>query len=935
MIKCRLVLCRKVDQKGTIVTHKFLSTTALGLIIAAPIFIAAPAIAQTNPDNEAQTNPDDEIVVTGSRIARADNLGVAPVEVLTTTAISEAGYVDLNNVLLEMPSNTGITLNNQYNTGTTRSASGVNLRGLGENLSLVLINGLRVPLYSSASGTQNFVNTSGIPTEVTDRTEVLTGGASAIYGSDAVAGVVNFIMEDEFEGASIGARYEDTDGGGRSKLGLFAKYGFSTDVSNTVMTLEFKDRESLAATDRADFGLTEDTGNGGLYSSFGARVRDRNRVFVGSTTTNLSETECLGLLGDSGRWAPSSDLGGSSTLPCRFNRAENRQLYPDTEQFNFSITNRIDLSDTWQWKTFFTYYDKNTQQLFEPKGVSQTIYMDRDNPGDYAFDVDAFDSTDRFSFRRRFVENGPGQQNVDDTQLLLQNTFSGSVGKYDVDLSYNFGRGEVRRTSPQVTFRGLEQIITFDPNDPDPSVWYPLDTINESQLSQIRGTSVQDAFSELHQVQAVVSGELPIDLGAGPVGFAVVGDIVNQDFFDAKDFDTVNNGFVGFSSTSGGGENTLYAIGAEFVIPVLDNLELTAAGRYDYYDDATNVGGAFSPQIGAKFRPIDRLLLRANYSESFKAPDLQRVHAGLTRLSTSIRDNVLDTFEPNNPNTSDTFRRVTQGTTDLSEETSKSFVVGGVFDVLDNLKITADYYNIDVRDAVITIDPDRIVLDPTRDLTGRFSSCDNVREVGFITTEEVDDMGTADVSDDVSYRDLFQVCSGSVNATSRKTSGIDFTGRLALEDTGFGDFVLRTSVNHVLERSQQDFADSPNIEFTDVLYVPSWKFNTSLRWSKDQFSSTATWNRWGEAKGQNENNLENPDPDDFYDPLGAWDRVNLNFSYDADKLGKFTVGANNIFDVDPPRLDQDDTTAWPFYSRTRGYNIVGRSFYASYRKTFQ
>lgn len=905
-------------------THRFYTSTAIGLLLTGPLLLAIPALSKTN----------DEIIVTGSRVARADNQGVAPVETMTTTEITNSGYIDLNNVLLEMPSNTGVTLNNQYNTGTTRSASGVNLRGLGENLTLVLMNGLRMPLYSSASSTQNFVNTSGIPTEVTDRTEVLTGGASAIYGSDAVAGVVNFVMEDEFEGASFGARYEDTEAGGRSKLSMFGKYGFSTSISNTVLTLEFKDRESLFSTDRADYGVTEDTGNGGNYSSFAAEVRDRNRFYVGSTRTTPTEAECLALLGDGARYVTTLASGSSTSIKCRYNRAQWRQLYPDTEQFNFTVNNRLDFNDTWQLRTFFTYYDKNTVQLFEPKGMSQTIYMDRNNPGTFSFDADTFASTRRFQFRRRFVENGPGSQHVDDKQIILQNTFSGEIGKYDVDISYNFGRGEVRRTSPQITFRGLEQILTFDPNETDSSKWFPLNPISEAQLEQIRGRSVQDAFSELHQLQAVVSGELPFDLGAGPVGFALVGDIVNQEFFDKKDPDTVNNGFVGFSSTQGGGENTLYAFGGEFVIPVMPNLEVTAAGRYDYYDDATNVGGAFSPQIGVKYRPIDRLLLRANYSESFKAPDLQRVHAGITRLSTSIRDNVLDTFEPNNPNSSDVFRRVTQGTTDLTEETSKSIVVGGLFDVTDNIRFSADYYNIDVNDAVITIDPDRIVLDPTRDLTGRFSSCDNVREVGFITTQEVDDMGTVDPSDDVSYRDLFQVCSGSVNATSRKTSGIDFTGRWNIENTGFGDFVLRTTANYVIERSQQDFPDSPNIEFTDVFYVPKWKFNTSLNWSNGPLSSTLTWNYWDSAKGQNENNLANPAPDDIYDPLSAWSRVNLSAAYDAGKFGTFRVGVNNIFDELAPKLDPDDTTAFPFYSRTRGYNILGRSFYASVRKTF-
>jgi len=882
-----------------------------------PIFLASPIHAQDTDDSI------EKIAVFGSRIARTDSLGIAPVQVISADDIAQAGYIDIDSVLLELPANTGITLNNQFNLGTTRSASGVNLRGLGENLTLVLLNGLRVPLYSSANGTQNFVNTSGIPTDALSRTEVLTGGASAIYGSDAVSGVVNFVTNADFEGTKFNARHEITDDGGRAKTNLSVKYGFKTDSNSTIVSASYRKRAKLKATDRLEYGLGEDTANGGNYSSFAAEVRDRNRIYVDSTRTTPTEGECFALLGEAGRYVDTLASGRSTSIRCRFNRAQFRTIYPDTEQLNISLNNTYEINDNWNFKTFITYFQKDTQQDQEPKGMSQTVYQDGTNPENFSFDADDFESTNRFSFRRRFVEGGLGGQFIDDKQLIIQNTLAGSIGDYLFDITYNYGRGDVDRNSPQVTFAGLEEILTFDPNNQDPAKWYPLNPISTEQFNQISGRSEQKAFSELHQIQSVFTGDLPFNLGDEPIGFAIIADIVDQKFFDKKDFDTVNNGFVGFSSTQGGGGNTLYAIGAEFAIPISESVEFNLAGRYDYYDDATNVGGAFSPQVGFKYQPNSTFLLRANYTESFKAPDLQRVHAGITRLTSSISDNVLATFEPNNPNSSDSFRRVTKGTTDIKEESSRSIVIGAVYAPTKNLEFTADYYNIKIDDAVITIDPDRIVLDPNNDLTGQVSNCDEIRRVGFITTLETEDDGST-------YRNLFQVCSGSVNATSRKASGVDFTGRYSVLDTSAGDFSLSSKTTWVKERSQKDFSDSSLIEGTEVSYVPEWKSVTTLRWDHDNMGASLIWNHWGEAKGRNENDLT-ADP---YNPLSSWNRVNFSASYETDDLGKFTLGANNILDSAPPKLDPEDSTSFPFYSRRNGYNVVGRSFYLGYSLTF-
>lgn len=179
-------------------------TLAITMAALAPASLLA---AEDSAATDGANSKIEKIEVTGSRIKRADFEGVAPVTVITADDIANSGLSSISEVLQSSVANNGGSLNGDSD-GFTDSASSVNLRGMGANRTLVLINGRRQAAFpSAAGGTSNFVDTSDIPTAAVERIEILTGGASAIYGSDAVGGVVNIILKKEYDGAKVEAKY--------------------------------------------------------------------------------------------------------------------------------------------------------------------------------------------------------------------------------------------------------------------------------------------------------------------------------------------------------------------------------------------------------------------------------------------------------------------------------------------------------------------------------------------------------------------------------------------------------------------------------------------------------------------------------------------------------------------------------------------------------
>ena len=908
---------------------------ALALACAPTTLLAA----QTDTDNHQAKM--EKIEVTGSRIKRTDFEGVAPVTVISADDIANSGLNSISEVLQSSVANTGGSLNGESD-GFTDSASSVNLRGMGANRTLVLINGRRQASFpSAASGSSNFVDTSDIPTAAVERIEILTGGASAIYGSDAVGGVVNIILKKEYDGAKAAVKYNSPTQGGGEQLDLSYLQGINTENSQTLIMVEYKKVEAIKTSQRDSLFnpayYEDEDGNvrwgagpfgDATASSWASWIRDYDKVYTSDKYSPLDQAQCNELFGDKGIYTP------VSIYDCYYDKYADRGLQSAYDRINLVVNSTYDLNDTWQLYGMINASYKESQKHKDEKGFGTYIYEDQAT-GALSYDSSEFDNDNKFQLRRR-MEEFPGDRIYDtqNTKLAFSLGANGVIGDYELDLSWSsgFNRYE-KQNNHMVSADGLLDIITFDPNNTDPNKWYPNNKLTDAQIDALMGASTKDSTSSMHQFQAVFTGEL-MELPAGSVGFATTAEWARESYEDTLDNVTQSGGFIGMGGTGGEGDRDRVAIAGEVQIPLLANvtgaksLDLSAALRYDRYLDDSNVGGATTPQMGIMYRPIDEVMVRANIGKSFRAPDMHRLYAGLTRSFGST-----DYPHPTLPNEiyEDSYDGFSSGNLNLTEEKGDFWNIGVVANLSENADIALDWWNIELEGAVKTISTDEMLDDLSYNQTGNYTSCEQMDVVGYL--KELDDDGISN---------LACMRKGPINSAYEASQGIDASFNYRFAETAVGDFKLKLAASYLLSKEYQENVGSDIEEETETDFVPKWKGNASLSWNYQDFNATLSYYYTGEATGTDtfeliDANGDSYEQDDHPDTLDAYQVINLTLGYNAPWNGKFTAGVKNLTDEMPPLFDvrSNNHYDWPFFEESNSsYSIVGRSFFLGYSQKF-
>ena len=435
---------------------------------------------QTSNANSAQDQDLERITVTGSHIKRLDIEGPSPLEIITSADIQALGLDTMTEVLQSLTANNGSMQTNLDNGSTSRSATTVNLRGIGENRTLVLVDGVRVPKFpGSFGGSRNAFDLNVLPSEAIERVEILHGGASAIYGSDAMGGVVNFILKKKYDGTKVKGSYQDTTRGGgeRSKLSLTT--GFQLGETDNLLVLEYQKKETLQKKER-EWTSGHGVKNNNWYSSWGAYFRDYSKLFTdGRNIPN--EEECGALFGSEARYVPgywdgrvyqeeidslkaqgidpASDEGlahlaqfglTETTYKCRYNSLSGTDsLYPGYDKFNLTFHNSWDIDDNWQLSNSFSFYHRTSIQRGDPaRHSTASIYRNADN-GNLVYADDRLDGVDydRFQIRRAMPEFGDENQDMKNEAWNWTSALSGTVGEYDLTITATYGRATRHRES--------------------------------------------------------------------------------------------------------------------------------------------------------------------------------------------------------------------------------------------------------------------------------------------------------------------------------------------------------------------------------------------------------------------------------------------------------------------------------------------------------
>ncbi len=912
---------------------------------------AEQASSQPQPSSDL-----DRIQVIGSRIKRAEVEGPSPVTIISSAQLEREGFTSVAETLNSITQNSG-SVQNELNSagGFTPNGSPIDLRGLGAGRTLLLINGRRAADYPFPyNGQSNFQNFGNIPTAAVERLEILSGGASAIYGSDAVAGVINIVLKKNYEGDVFKIRGGTSTTGGGDFSDIQWVGGKTGDNWSLTYALQHFTDEPIYGYQREFMDSRLDNplppAVVGIQPASTVRI---NRVGLPAGTPNTfiapPAGTCARFGGEYVDWTFRA-VNASTGLP--FTQGQACGYFDDVGYQ--SITNgNNDLSGylygTWQfdngmeaWASLMAFHSKSelsggVEFINGPHtdgvGVTTTIFAT--NPS-----INGNVQTQRIFTPQEYggIENT--NQKFDEKSADFAVGLRGNIAErfdWDFTLSradYYATRKRPRLDGSAVTdfFYGPRLNATGTPRhliNLD-RFYRPLTPQEYRSLSTVLK---YESHSWATQGSFVLSGDL-FELPAGPVGFAAVLEGTQQGY-DLNSPDAIlptNRLAYNLTGTNGGGDRDRYAIGGELSIPIFESLKMSLAGRFDKYDDITNVNDAKTWAAGLEWRPFDSLLVRGNYSTSFKAPDMHFVY----NEGSGSFGNALDTFRclstGGTPGTGTcagttytySVFATSRGEPSLEEETGKSLTVGFVWDITDTLSVAVDYYDIELEGAIENLSSTFILdaeggcrtgLTRTRqpyqfDINSGF--CQEI--ISRVTRVPA----TGEPTDRVS-----EVRSGPVNQSYERVNGIDASAKYRLDTDRFGDYNFSLEWSHRLTNELQTFATDPvDRNFRDD--AGNFDFRSRIRgsvgWNKGDWAANVFMSRYGSVPNWQETGR--------IAPYFLW---NVNASKKiTDKLtASFFV--NNIFNKFSPR--DDGFNSYPYF--WRGYSPVGREISAQLEYKFK
>lgn len=839
--------------RQAIASHRTALVSALSMALLSPFALQAQTAssgdaqsAQTSPSQTGASNaqqPDQKkavklqaVTVTGSMIPRVEIEGDAPVVQYTGEQIKQQGFTTLWEFLDSLPQ-MGPQVQDSASWGSTSvNARSVNLRGLGPQFSLLLIDGHRVVDYPQPLSKQsNFQNYNNIPTGMIDHVEILASGASSIYGSDAVAGVVNVILKKNYQGDDLQVTGGGSQRGGRAYGDVNFFGGKSGDNWHILYNVEKSNRTALWGMDRPWQDSVADAG----YGAWNPADREYGYQYDASGSIALMAQNASGQYitpptGTCGKFTNSqlSQSHSVSTNGTQVTGATNNGYYCSQPAIfqNWVLTpgsrsNNGYLAGEYDFKDDLQLY--GSAALYDTVGISNT-QLPAYGTGEF-YDQATGQVINNAVRQLTAQEMGTSANTHDREQNWnLQAGLRGTMfdGNFNWDLNLNSQKYIVREDYTGIApaamsnfFLGQQKGTTTDSGGNTIPVyamnwqqwWNP---ITPQQYSQFAVNGENTASSWLDQAQFRINGDLfKFPWTEESVGWAAVLEAAHNGFLlspDARSADgsTFQNPFGAY--LTGGGTRQRYSLGTEFRVPVLNSLTWTISGRVDKYNDASSADVARTWGTGLEWRPYDGLLIRGTYGTNFKAPDMQAIYL---QSSTSPIGDYSDPLQcinaikagVNNSTWCNTVQRpvsqyytlTTEGGRTLKPQTGHSWTYGFVWQVpgVEGLSVSADYWHMGVGNAIEYLDPATVLTDEAGCLTGM--QADGTSGLSPYTTHVVGSAYCQMVIGLVQRNAAGQIVSEQVhpiNQASLYVSGVDASLDYKWRSDDYGDFT--TSINY-------------------------------------------------------------------------------------------------------------------------------------------
>jgi outer membrane receptor protein involved in Fe transport len=909
---------------------------------AAPPPQAAPKPAPAAQDAPAQEEPEptqlETVQVTGSRIPRAQFEGPAPITLISAQEIKAAGFTTVPDVLRSLTQNSGETQSQQSGMGavTTPGAQQVDLRGLGPNKTLVLINGRRVADFPlPLRGQSSFTDIANIPLGMVDRIEILTGSASAVYGSDAMAGVINFILKKSADGLTLDYRYGDTTRGGGESHKLTLTTGFERGNLSGVVGLELLDKKPLWAYQRKIQDSTLDSPD----DQRGQWIFQRFDWFDG-TSFPEDEHKCDALAnlnhgstypefdGDYGFYCASRDAIGYGTIE---SERKSANLYGS---FNLAI------NDNLSWFADVQASYAKVELMPEPPDWQ---YQGSTTDGDRGVFFNENSGIWEYWYRQFTPEEsgGFGKMMTRDTQktLSIATGFEGTIGEsWDYTALFNHSQYHAEVSYPRIIASAANELLLGPQQGLDdygyaifaPDVDHFYRPLTETEYGSITAASVFNPSARSDTLSFTIDNTALFNLPAGPVGFAGNAEWGTQAYDINPDPLALTDYYYGARYGDGSGDRSHWGVAGEFRAPIFKPLTLSLAGRYDQYDYGDKSPGKFTYSLGLEWRPFQSLLVRGSYGTGFRAPDLHYLFAGTDYFRTRQTDYYGCRTEEDFTTIADCssslrrkrVRNERAGDQNLDYETSKSLTAGFVWSPTANFDLSVDYFNIKIANQIQDMDRDRILQ---VEASCRLGTTIDGTPVDPNSAECLD-AGPRVLRDEDG--NLLGVFYQPINIAQQRVAGYDLAAHYRW-DSAVGTW--RFSLTHTLftqhdSRQFEDGALEDHLAINSIGWdVPKTKTAATVSWEKNAWSATLHGQRIGRLPSLESYDGEFDPAVSTYSPwVGATTLYNTSLQYRINDRMSVSLAVNNLFDKMPPK--DPTATSYPYYDIS-WFDSVGRSYF--------
>lgn len=933
---------------------KLLSMNIASIVSATALTVGIPAHvhAQTSGEEVQLEN----VYVTGSLIKRSEETNALPIQIITSLDIAKTGVSTAAELIAKLPAMQGFTTAGDSVGGGGGGIQTANLRDLGSQYTLVLLNGRRMaPATSGAT-----IDLSTIPISAIESVEVLTDGASALYGSDAIAGVVNFILKKNVQSTTISGRVDrpQESGGASRSFDLTTGFGdFDTDGFNVMLSISHEKQESLAASERdfAKTGLITFTHPGydqdALFFNGSANAVPGNaRVIYTADDAELNDdgvletsTLVFNPYQQANGECPTQTLavvGGSGT-ECYFDYTSTIQILPENERNSLYLQGEFKINDTLKAFTSLLYsendvvsriapYPTGYIRLYDaeedttiPDGVTEDVYTHLSGLGLSETEIDSIEIVDG---RWRALAAGNRTTEYSSTAIHFVAGLEGTTGLIDYNVSLTHAESESEQNYPTGWLLLDEFVDAATAGEID--IFAGQEEFNDQEA--LAETIYSGHWDTTDTSMTMLAGQavMPMFQMAGGSAQIATGFDYRTTSYEVSLSDANAGAEILFlsSGTPYDLERSQYGAFAEALFPISNTVELNASLRYDNIGAVSdNLNGGdindsdsdITYKVNGVWAVTNNFKLRASYGTGFKAPSMLEI--GEPRSEFGVTSGSYDCpFESSDPLASSCFSSASQysvfsqGNPELTSETSTQYTVGFVFTPTDTSSIIIDYWNIELTDLVESLTEAQIFADP-------------------VTYRDLFTTKTNQATGDEELAIIF----ASQNVGKSENSGIDYSFT-NMYDLGFGDLTTSFGGTYMIESESSltgssvgRFGDDDAVTFRNII-------NASASLTHGNFTETLSVNYRSGYIDQAQVVTLIEEDGSFGDDVdvqlsvpsyATFDFV-LSYSMLSDSL-RTTFGINNLLDKEPPLSLRSSGAGHQVGWDPRYVDAFGRTFYLS------